>query len=76
MKRITLSVDEDVLAAVRRVAAERNSTVNAMVREYLTGIAAQEDRAKGARARLLTLSKRSKARMDKITWTRQELHDR
>ena len=42
VKNITLIVDEDVLAAVR----ERNSTVNALVREYLAGLAAHEDRAK------------------------------
>jgi len=40
MKNITLSVDENVLAAVRRHAAECNSTVNALVRDYLTGLAA------------------------------------
>ena len=45
MKNITLSVDEDVLAAVRRHAAERNSTVNALVREYFTSLASQHGRA-------------------------------
>jgi hypothetical protein len=34
MKTITLSVDEKVLAAVLRYAAERNSSVNALVREF------------------------------------------
>ena len=38
MKNITLSVDEKVLSAVRRYSAERESSVNALVREYLTGI--------------------------------------
>jgi hypothetical protein len=33
MKKITVSVDEHALAAVRRHVAERNSTVNALVRE-------------------------------------------
>ena len=46
MKNITLSVDENVLAAVRCHAAERNSTVNALVRDFLAGLAAHEDRAK------------------------------
>ena len=39
MKNITLSVDEKVLAAVRRYSAERESSVNALVREFLTGLA-------------------------------------
>ena len=52
MKNITLRVDENVLAAVRRHAAERKSTVNALVCDYLASLAAHEDRTKRARARL------------------------
>jgi len=76
MKNITLSVDENVLAAVRRRAAERNSTVNALVRDFLTNIAAHDDRANRARARLRQLSKESQGRLGKKTWSREELHDR
>jgi plasmid stability protein len=76
MKNITLSVDDDVLAAVRRHAAEHNSTVNAMVREFLTNVAAHEDRAKQARAKLRELSKKSQGQLGRKTWSRDELHDR
>ncbi len=76
MRNITLSVDDDVLATVRRHAAERNSSVNALVREYLTSLAAHEDQARRARARLKRLSKQSQGRLGKKTWTRDELHDR
>ena len=65
MKNITLSVDENVLATVRRYAAERSSTVNAMVREYLTNLAAREGRTNRARTRLLQLSGQSQARLGK-----------
>ena len=76
VKNITLSVDDDVLAAVRRQAAERNSTVNALVREYLTNLAQHQDRARRARARLRQLSRRSQGRLGKKTWSREDLHDR
>lgn len=76
MKNITLSVDEEVLHVVRRYAAEMNSTVNALVRDYLTNLAAHENRANHARARLRELSTHSKGRLGKKTWTRDELHDR
>jgi hypothetical protein len=76
MKNITLSVDDEVLAAVRRHAAERNSTVNALVREYLTNLAQHQDRARRARARLRQLSKQSEGRLGKKTWTRDDLHVR
>jgi hypothetical protein len=76
MKNITLSVDENVLSAARRHAAGRNSTVNALVREYLTNLAAHDARADGARARLRQLSEESQGRLGKKTWSREELHDR
>lgn len=76
MRNITLSVDEHVLAAVRRLAAERDSSVNALVREYLANLAAHEDRARRARARLRQLSNQSRGRLGRKTWSREELHDR
>lgn len=76
MKNITLAVDENVLAAVRRHAAEHNSTVNGIVREYLTNLAAHQDRASQARSRLRQLSKQSQGRLGKKTWNREDLHDR
>ena len=76
MKNITLSVDERVLAAVRRYAAEHNSSVNALVREFLSRISQSEDRARNARRRIRQLSNRSRARMGSRSWSREELHDR
>ena len=76
MKNITLSVDENVLAAVRRHAAAQDSTVNALVREYLARLAEHDNRASRARARLLELSRKSQGRLGKKTWSREELHDR
>jgi plasmid stability protein len=76
MKNVTLNVDEKVLAAVRRYAAEHDSSVNAMVREFLTGIAEREDRAARARARIRKLSRNSRARVGARTWSRDALHQR
>jgi hypothetical protein len=67
LKNINLSVDDEILAAVRRQAAERNSTLNALVREYLTNLAQHQDRARRARARLRQLSKRSQGKLGKKT---------
>ncbi len=75
MKNITLSVDDEVLAAVRKHAVEQNSTVNALVREYLTGIALQTDRAKAARLRMRQLSEQSKGELGPKV-NRDELYER
>jgi len=76
MKNITLSIDVDVLAAVRRYAAERELSVNALVRAYLTDLATREGRAKKARQRIKRLSERSNARVGEASWHRSELHER
>ena len=76
MKNITLSIDEAVLAAVRRHAADRDTTVNALVREYLTCLAQHDQKAQRARQRLRELSDASPARLGERTWRRDELHDR
>ena len=76
MRNVTLSIDEQVLSAVRKYAAERNSSVNALVREFLGAIAEREDRAKKSRARIRELSESSAARIGSKTWSRDELHAR
>lgn len=76
MKNITLSIDDQVLLAARRYAAARNSSVNALVREYLTVIARREDRAAKARQRIRELSERTEAQLGTQSWTRADLHER
>jgi len=76
VKNITLSVDENVLKAVRRYAAERDSSVNSLVREFLASVPDREDRARNARLRIQQLSRRSTARVGPKTWRREDLHDR
>ena len=76
MKNITLSVDETVLTVVRRYAAEQGCSVNALVRDYLSGLAERQDRARKARQSLRKLSNKSTARIGAKSWNRAELHER
>ncbi len=75
MKNLTLSIDDDVLAAARRYAAEHDSTVNRIVRDFLGELAQRSDRAGKARKRLRQLSRTSKAQIGNANWTRSELHE-
>jgi hypothetical protein len=75
MRNITLTIEDEVLVAARRYASGRDTSVNALVREYLTLIAQREDRAAAARQRIRELSACSKARLGDKSWTRDELHD-
>ncbi len=76
MKHITLSVDDDVLAGARRYALEHDSTVNALVREYLTRLAAHTDNVRKARRKIRQLSERSEGRIGAARWTKDDLHER
>lgn len=77
MKNITLALDEDVLAKVRRIASNKDTTVNALVREYLSRLADQDDKAKTARERLVELARRSTWDPGPDwKWNREELYDR
>lgn len=76
MKNITLSIDERVLSVVRRYASETGSSVNQLVREFLTSIAERNDRAQQVRTRIRQLSDESAARMGSKSWSRDQLHDR
>ena len=55
MANLTLSVDDDLLSRARVRAAEQGTSVNAVVRELITGFAAT-DRVDSARRRLVALS--------------------
>lgn len=75
MKNITLSIDEKVLATVRRYTVAHGISVNKLVRDYLTEIAQREDRVKKARQRIRALSEQSSARIGMQKWNRDELHE-
>ena len=75
-KNITLSVDAGVLAKVRRIAAEKDTTVNALVRCYLTRMVDHEDRAKNARLELVKLIERSTWNPGPdFKWSREEIYN-
>ena len=76
MKNITLSVDDDVLEAVRRYAAVHRTSVNALVREELNRIARTHGRIEDAMKELRLLSARSPGLLGTEKWTRVELHER
>ena len=77
MKNLTLSIDENVLKEIRRYAADRGTTVNAIVRDHLTRIATQEDKAANARRELVELAKTSSWDPGPgWKWSREEIYDR
>lgn len=76
MKNVTLAVDEKTLREARRIAAERSTSLNAMIREFLEKLTERESRADRARRRIFELCSDSTAEVGPKAWDRNQLHER
>jgi len=76
---ITLSLPEDLVKRVRKIAVDRDTTLTCLVREYLTEIAKRDSMA-GRKRRELEALERSfeqfQFSIGKKTWKRQDLYER
>ncbi|MBS0462273.1 MAG: ribbon-helix-helix protein, CopG family [Proteobacteria bacterium] len=75
MANLTLSLDDDILQKAREAALREHTSVNALVRDYLTHYVDAKSRRLGALDALDAIARRSKSRSNG-TWTRDELHRR
>ncbi len=77
MSNITLSVDDEVIRKVRKVAIDKNTTLTQLVRDFLESECARSDTAKEQALGELEESFASLSRdMGGRRWTRDELHER
>ena len=76
MTNLTLTVDEDVLRRARIKAIQQNTSVNAVVREFLESYA-RDDEQKTAVRELLKLAEQSCASSgpEGRTWKREDLYE-
>ena len=73
---LTIAVDNEVLKRTRMRAIMEDTSVNAVLREFLESYAGGTARRRQAIERLLSLSKTATSGRGSATWTRDELHDR
>lgn len=77
MANITLSLDDDLVTRVRKVAIERHTSMNSMIREFLETVAQADEARRRLAVRALRRSfAEHSTPMGKHTWTRDELHER
>lgn len=76
MQSLTLAIEEDVLLAARKLAVDRNTTVNQLVRDYLAEVVATGDRRRIAREWIKQSMREKTVRVEARTWTRNELYER
>ncbi len=76
---ITLSVDEELVKQVRKIAIERDTTLTGLVRAYLEELAeeaARTGRKRREREALERSFERVQLRVGKRTWKREDLYVR
>ena len=77
MPNITLSVNDDIIKKVRKIAIDKNTTLTALIRDFLTTIAKQDVQHRKKAAEKIRESFKTKSRnMEVREWTRETLHER
>ena len=77
MANLTLSIDSDLLKKSRKIAIDKDTSVNALVREFLEALVCREIIATDdVIIQLKDLYEKTSVQIDKIRWTREELHER
>ena len=75
-KNLTLAIDKDTLRAARKIALDRNTSVNQLVRDFLAGLVEETDRRKAVLADLDEIFRTTRFDVGPRTWTRDDLHER
>ncbi len=74
---ITLSIDEEVVKKVRKIAIDKNTTLTALVRDHLIAIANSDIAERKERVERLKRSFQRLSRdMGPRNWSREDLYDR
>ncbi len=76
MANLTIVVPEETLKSARRRALEQGTSVNAVLRDYLTRFAGTQSAQANAAKRVLELSRSARSGRAKAKWTRDDLHQR
>jgi hypothetical protein len=77
MANLTITIDDELLKRARLRALERNTSVNALLREYLEAFAGDRS-GSAARKRFTAIARaaNSSSGGKGRTWSRDELHER
>lgn len=78
---VTLTLDDELVKKVRKIAVDADTTLTGMVREYLEKVAAEgfvsaEERKSQQLEKLERSFRELSFPVGKVTWTRAELHER
>mgnify|MGYP006292253707 CR=1 FL=1 len=77
MANVTVSIDDDILKRARKIAIDRDTSFNGLVRGYIESLVAYDERRRQLQIdELDQLFEGSTARVGPVTWSREDLHER
>ncbi|MFH0788436.1 MAG: hypothetical protein V2B13_12595 [Pseudomonadota bacterium] len=76
MANITLKVDSRLLEEARRIALKKKTSVNALFSQQLKEFVTINQRKHSTLEGLDAFYRKSRARIGKPTWSREDLHER
>ena len=74
-RNITLSLPPELVQHAKILAAKRNTSVNALVRESLERIVKSEDEYEAAAKRIMAAAETGLYRLPKAKWRRSDLYE-
>lgn len=75
-KNLTLTIDENLLRSARKVALDRDTSVNQLVRAYLSALVHEFGRQSESIRNIEEIFRTTRVIAGKKNWTRDELHER
>jgi hypothetical protein len=75
-QNLTLTIEGDLLREARKVALDRNTSVNQLVREFLERLVQEQGSRQAAQADIEDMFRTVHIEVGRRNWTRQDLHER
>ena len=76
MPNLTLAIDDSLLLEARRLALDRRTSVNQLVRDYLATLVSEQHARRGARSRLKSALGRGVVEIGPEPLKREDLYER
>ena len=75
-RNLTITLDEQLLRDARKVAIDRNTSVNRLIRDFLVRLVREKDQQQAALADLDEIFRTMPVSIGERSWTRDDLHER
>ncbi len=76
MANLTLVIPDEVLKSARKLAIDRDTSVNQLVRDYLEQLTQTDKNRQKTRRKLIAMMDKGICEVGEIRWKREDLYER